>query len=443
MKSIIIFFSVLLFLCKAVIAQHQQHIISNDDLNFLKKLTKDVMDSSRIYPGQVIASSLKNNTHGTLIRPGGRDDYPSFWIRDYAMSLETGMVSPKEQLHMLLITAATQCNQTWITKNGSIIPYGSIADHIRITDSLPIYFPGTYDYVEQGNKIYGMMPPLCDEFYFVHMASYYVASSGNSNILFREINGMRLIDRLEIAFSMPPSRTDNGIVHTDSSFRAVDFGFRDAIEITGDLCLSSILKYKAATELSQLFKKLKNKKKAKKYEQLAQQIKSALPVLFCNKKGMLQASNGQSNQPDVWATALAVYYGILEGDALKKACRVLSEAYANGTLAYKGNIRHILTTDDYNEKTAWQVTNVEKNRYQNGAYWGTATGWVCFAIAKENHQQGRQLAKEYITDLRENDFRKGGSYGAPYECFYPPEYKQNPLYLATVACPYIVFKSLF
>ncbi|MEO8764502.1 MAG: hypothetical protein ABI416_09455, partial [Ginsengibacter sp.] len=222
----------------------------------------------------------------------------------------------------------------------------------------------------------------------------------------------------------------------------VDFGFRDAIEITGDLSFTSILKYRAANELAELFQQLGNKEKVNKYHQTALRIKQALPLLFLNKDGMLLASTGISAQRDVWATAFAINLQLLEGEHLLKACRHLASAYKNGTLSFKGSIRHILTSDDYNDKTAWQNAIAGKNQYQNGAYWGTPVGWVALAIARVDSTSARQLVKEYINDLRENDFRKGSMFGAPFECFYPPAYTRGPVYLATVSCPYIVFKSL-
>ena len=422
-------------------SQNKTALLNKEDLLFLKQITRSVIDSSRIFPKQEITDFGANNTGGTLIRPGGRNAYPSFWIRDYAMSLETGFITVAEQKHMLLLTASTQCDQTWITKNGSMVPYGAIADHIRIDNSLPIYYPGTYSYEEQGEKTFGMMPPYCDQFYFIHMAHYYILTSEDISMLTKEINGTRLIDRLEVAFNVPPSRTNNHIVYTTDAFRGVDFGFRDAEEITGDLCFASLLKYQAANQLSGLFVKLKLFAKASKYKHIASSIKKALGGLFADERGMLHASTGKSKQADVWSTALAVYLGVLEGDTLTKACSTLNNAYIKGTLAYKGNIRHILTTDDFNNKTAWEISLAAKNEYQNGAYWGTSTGWVCYAIAKVNESAAKELAKAFIDDLRENDFRKGGEAAAPYECFYPPLHKQNPLYMTTVACPYVVFKK--
>lgn len=198
----------------------------------------------------------------------------------------------------------------------------------------------------------------------------------------------------------------------------------------------------AATELADLFKILNKKAKVEKYSLIASQIKEAIPKLFMDERGMLRASNGKGSQADVWSTALAIYYDILSAENAERTSRYLSNAYEKGHLAYKGNIRHILTTDDFDTSTAWEFSLASKNTYQNGAYWGTPAGWVCNAIAITNYKLAQKLAKEFIDDLRENDFRKGFEYGAPFECFYPPDHKQNPLYMTTVSCPLAAFKSM-
>ena len=446
LNVILLLFS--LFSVLAVNAQgkpdiNKQGILNKSDYAYLKELTKDIMDSSRVYPGQSLPAPFgKNNTGRTLIRPGARDAYPSFWIRDYAMSLESGFVTKEEQRLILLLTASTQCDQTWITKGGSMVSLGAIPDHIRMDNGLPIYFPGTYSYEEQGTSAWGKTPPYCDQFYFIYMGYYFVKNHADKEILKKEINGIRLIDRMEMAFRVPPTRQDSDIVYTTDDFRGVDFGFRDAQTITGDLCFPSILKYKASNELAGLFDLLGNKKKAEAYRSIAKKIKTAIPRIFVDEGGMLRASTGKSNQQDVWSTALAVYFGVLDGKDREAACNKLAHAYKNGTLAYEGNIRHILTTDDFNDKTAWEFSAASKNTYQNGAYWGTATGWVCYAIAQVDKRSAEKLAAEYIANLRESDYRKGEGFGGPYECFYPPDHKQNPLYMTTVSCPYEVFRFM-
>lgn len=134
----------------------ERGLLDEEDLTFLEGLTKVVIDSSTVEPEKKINDKFgPNSSGGALITPGGRGCYPSFWIRDYAMSLDCGMIDRKSQLHHLLLTASTQCTKTWTTKNGSTVPFGAIADHIRIDDLKPIYFPGTYSYEEQGTRAMG------------------------------------------------------------------------------------------------------------------------------------------------------------------------------------------------------------------------------------------------------------------------------------------------
>jgi len=431
------------FFKKNSINPKSMEILNSEDFKFLETLTKDVIESSRIYPGQKASPNFgPNNTGGTLIRPGGRNAYPSFWIRDYAMSLESGLIPLVEQKHMLSITASTQCDQTWITKGGSIIPMGTIADHVRIDDGLPIYFPGTYSYEDQGTPEWGVLPPLSDQFFFIHMAYNYIKKSSNEQFLLSEIQGIPLIERLEMAYKAPPTRSGSQIIYTTDYIRGVDFGFRDQVTITGDLCFPSILKYRASLELAWLMEKLDESEKASVYLDIACQLKSSIPNLFMDNRGMLKASSGTSQQADVWSTALAIYLGIIEADELKKSSQFLANAYLTGILSYKGNIRHVLTTDDYSDSTAWEASLAKVNTYQNGAYWGTPTGWVVYAIAQTDLASAKKLAREYIAELKDNDYRKGIEYGAPYECFHPSGHNQNPVYLTSVSCPYIVFMKM-
>ncbi|MCD2422431.1 hypothetical protein LQ567_06630 [Niabella pedocola] len=441
--SLLIFTAALLW-TQPVWAQ-EKTIIEVKDLQFLKGLTQAVLDSARVHAGEPLPVPFGfNRTGGTLIRPGGRATYPAFWIRDYVMSLETGFVTAVEQKHMLLLTAATQCNQTRITNGGGMIPFGAIADHILADNRMPVYFAGTYDVEEQGTHEFGFFPPYCDQFYFIRMAKHYIAATGDWAVLSKVVNGTTLADRLEIAFRVPPARTGTHIVHSIEPYRAVDFGFRDAIHITGDLLYPSLLKYEAALELSAIFKKKGNPEKAALYKTIADSLKLAIPRTFTDAGGMLRASTGKSAQKDVWGTALAIYLNILSGKAAEKAAAVLSGAYVAGTLAYKGGIRHVLTTDDFSSATAWEgaIPAAPLNQYQNGAYWHTPVGWVAYALWLVDPQNARKLVKEYIAALRDTDFRKGSGYAGPLECFHPPSYTRGPVYLTSVSCPYIVLNAL-
>jgi hypothetical protein len=49
----------------------------------------------------------------------------------------------------------------------------------------------------------------------------------------------------------------------------------------------------------------------------------------------------------------------------------------------------------------------------------------------------------YLSHLREQDFRKGRPFGAPWECIGPGgKANQNPLYMASVTVPLGVVQQL-
>jgi hypothetical protein len=422
--------------------QNDSSLLSTSDLKYLEAMTRDVISASRILPGQKVSPDFGgNNTGGTLIRPGGRACYPAFWVRDYAMSLETGFITTEEQWHMLQLTASGQCDQTWITETGKMIPAGAIADHHRLDDGKPVYFPGTFDYKGQGGNKWGLFPPYCDQYFFIHMAWYYVNQNTNPEFLTEEFNGIRWIDRLEMAFKVPPTSHEGVLVTTIEEFRGVDFGFRDVITITGDLCLASLLKYRASLEMAELFEILHKNDKSQIYKGIATRLKNEIPARFMDGRGMLVASTGKSKQADVWSTVLAIHFGVITGSQRDKSSEFLADAYKKGMLSQRGNIRHVLTCDYFSDTSAWEQSLVPRNDYQNGGLWGTPTGWVCKAIAITDLNAARRLAKEYIDDLRAGDFRKGEEYGAPWEC-YNADAPQNAVYMATVSCPYIAFQDL-
>ena len=422
---------------------HVPDLFTTEDWSFLETITSAVVEASRVAPETKVASTALNNTGGTLIRPGGRDCYPAFWIRDYAMSLDTELFTPAEERHALFLTARHQQDEPITLKSGSRVPQGAIADHITF-DSKAIFFPGTLDdAIGQGGPQWGELPPYDDAFYFIHMAWHYAHITNDFGFLTEKVNGLPLSNRLEQAFHMPPSRKETELVYAEPGERGIKFGFVDSITHTGDLLFASLLKWQAATELAWIFSKENNHPKVHEYEQIARKLKKAIPKCFATEHGWLRASTGVSGQPDVWGTAFAVYLGLLPKTTEQAACRTIAEAYHQGTITWQGNIRHVPTTDDFSATSAWEKALPAKNRYQNGAYWGTPTGWVCFAIAKVDPKAARKLANEYLAELRAGDFRKGSEFGSPWECMHQDgDHRQNPVYMASVTCPLTAFKRL-
>jgi hypothetical protein len=418
-------------------------LLNSEDWRFLKEISVAVMEASRVRPDEKVGVIGPNITGGTLIRPGGRNSYPAFWIRDYAMSLDSGLVATDEQRHMLLLTATHQQDTEWRLANGSVVTPGSVPDHVSFGNK-PIFYPGTLeDYEGQGGPRWGILPSLDDAYFFIEMAHHYVTHTNDRAILTKDVRGKPLVQRLEEAYRMPPSRSGTGLVYADDSNRGVTFGFVDTIVHTGDLLFCSLLKFQAARQLADLLDRIDRPADAAQYREEAKRIRSAIEITFALESGFYRASTGLSGQPDVWGTAYGVYIGAFDPSRTQAACEALAKAYRSGALAWRGNIRHVLTSDDFSATTAWEKTDVPKNRYQNGAYWGTPTGWVCYAIAKADWPAAQQLAREYVRELRDGDFRKGPDFGSPWECMHPEgDHKQNPVYMTSVTCPLAAFERI-
>jgi len=415
----------------------------HDAMQFAETLTADVLEASRVYPGQSVAGYGPNATGGTLIRPGGRDCYPSYWIRDFAMSLECGLVSPAEMEHALRLTASRQQSSDWHTPSGSLVPRGAIADHITF-DGKPIFFPGSMDYDKQGQP-WGYYPSLDDHFFFVDIAWQLISQGNRLDILDAVIEGMSLLDRLDLAFAVPSVDADTQLVCCDEEKRGVSFGFTDIVVHTGYLLFCSLLRFRAAKQLAQMHQLRGAQQRAQAYEAIAQTAATSIRSTFALENGLLKASTGKSSQVDVWGSAFAVYCGLWDGEDGQRACSALAHALSQGTIAWRGNIRHVPTDGDHSAESAWEqvVGQWPKNHYQNGAYWNTPTGWVCYAVAQVDQRAARQLATEYVDQLREDDFRQGPKFGAPYECIHPQgDHRQNPVYLTSMTCPLAAFKRL-
>lgn len=420
------------------------------EMAYLVDLARAVTEASRVRPGESVAGHGPNTTGETLIRPGGRDCYPAFWIRDFAMSLGAQTFTIDEVVHALRLTASRQAPEDWHTTSGSFVPRGAIADHITF-GGVPIYFPGTLDDYEGQGMPFGRLPSLDDHYYFVEMAWHAVDRLGRADLLTEEIDGVPLIDRLHRAFDVPKTREDTGLVWCDEVDRGVSFGFTDTVVHTGDLLFCSLLRHRGARRMADLCARVGDDGGASRYLGIRDKISRHLPGTFADASGLLRASTGKSAQLDVWGSAFAVCAGALPVAAAARVTDALCDALAAGTIAWQGQIRHVPTDADFSETTMWEavVGDRPKNCYQNGGYWDTPVGWVCYAVTQQDEAAAKALALDYVADLRGDDFRQGPAFGAPWEWAYPRigahpmnDHRQNPVYLASVTCPLGAFRRL-
>jgi len=419
----------------------------NQDMAFLSLMTSNVVQACRIQPGQSVNGSPSNSVGFTLIMPGGNGGYPAFWVRDFAMSLGAGFITPLEMSNQLQLIARSQNGATALNlANGLIVPPYAIPDHIEF-DGLPTFYPGTYATgTNQGNGTYGILPPADDHYWFVHVAYCLFRAQGGTAFLSNNVNGMTMLARLVAAFNAPTTDPGTGLFDTEATNRAVGFGFCDGIYFTGKILFASVLRYQAAGELAVMYQALGQSNAATPYLQIQSQISSNLAPTFTgptNLGGWLMAATEIGGQADVWGTLYALHTGALTGTAASNALAAIIAGVTNQTIVYDGAVRHVPANLDYSSTSAWQQTGEALDTYQNGAYWHTATGWLIEAVYQTNPSLASAIFSRYVQYLQANDYRLGQGPQAPWECFYPPGgYTQNGIYMTSVTAPYAVISNL-
>ena len=415
----------------AVLATRQSN--PKADLEFLKRLTLEILAQSRVPPGTNGPPNwpIKNTIGFAMVTPGRRG-YPAFWIRDFSMACDSGLVPQKEMFNHFNLVAQCQNGPSYRhLASGGILPPYAIPDHVNF-DGKPVFYPGTYSSGEdQGAEPWGTYPPADDHFEFVHLGWMIETAQRKTGILNRGVGDLTLLERMERAFYSPKYDPGTGVFTTTKDLRAVGFGFCDSITVTGKVLYPTLLRYRSAKELFWLTGKTE-------YADAMTGIKSGIPGVFGEKEsGWLMAATGIGRQPDVWGTLLALHLGVLDSATEARARRTVLDAYRAGTISLEGAVRHVPTNRDFSATSAWEQALEGKGIYQNGAYWHTPTGFLIEALAKKDKNLGLKVFGDYVRHLK-----KGGE--IPWECFNPAiKHAQNGGYLASVAWPYSVLKSLY
>ena len=418
-------------------------------MEFLKGIAAATVKAAHVPPGAIKPGGGVNTTGIPLITPGG--SYPAFWVRDYAMSLDCGLIGPDEMLPQLKLIARCQ-NGPRERKflSGAVIPPFAIADYILMSGR-PAHVP-----IGQFQPAYpwGPLPPADNHFFFTHIAWAYWRETRDAAFLSEPVDGLTILDRLIKAFHATVTDPQTGAVVAEPSRRMVGFGFQDSIKLMGAMCFATLLRWRAAKQLAELCQTAKQPETEKEFGTIAETIADHIVPLFADPGeigGWLRAATERCRQPDVWATLFALHLDVLPAEAEKRARETVAEAAAAGrVIEYQGAVRHVPTTHDFSDTSAWEETLAPARRkgvYQNGAYWHTPTGWLIEALHPADPALAQGVFDRFISHLRKYDFRKPGvpkgQHGAPWECFgIALEHAQNPVYMTSVTLPLGILQKM-
>ncbi|MHB1307626.1 MAG: hypothetical protein ACYC23_11145 [Limisphaerales bacterium] len=414
--------------------------IDEASLAFLEEVAVATLESARVRPGQARGGMGPNETGITLITPGG--NYPALWTRDFAMSLDGGLIGAAEILPQLRLLARCQNGATERRlASGAILPPFAIVDHVNLAGGA-VFYPGTYSAGEdQGAPPWGPLPPIDDHFYFIHIAYSVWRDTGDARFLDEMIDELRLLERLERAFHSPAADPRTGAALTTKDRRAVGFGFQDSVYLLGSMSFATLLRLRAARQMAELCKIGGKPEAAAVYAAEAVRIATHLVPVFgdpTGQDGWLRAATELGRQPDVWATLFALHLGALPVDAAQRARTTVAAAVrAPGhTIEYQGAVRHVPSDRYFRPDQCWESGGTQANTYQSGAFWHTPTGWLIEALQSIDPALAREVGERFIRHLRDGDFRQGGDRKAPWECFgLDLANAQNPVYLTSVTLP--------
>jgi hypothetical protein len=307
-----------------------------------------------------------------MYTPDGKGNYAALWTRDFAYMVENaGDLMPLDHIEA--------CIRYLL---GGMRDDGATPDRVQ-GDGLAVYVAGPVAHP------FGL-PNLDNAPFLVIAVDAYLKRlpADRGKALFREWSPL-----LDKAMDYIP-RSGTGLVYNDPAKPHSPYGFTDCIGKTGELFKESLLYWRACRCMQRLHDMLGRAQKTKDYRDRAEKIERNVSALWDNKAGMFLAASKNCRQIDIWGNAYAIYIGFPLGDRRDRIVRFLIDNYDR--YVWRGQVRHLL------KGQYWQrlLTGVPRDRYQNGAYWATAAGWVMVAVAKEDPNLASRMFADLIDDFK-------------------------------------------
>ncbi len=352
----------------------------DESLNWLTERTRQLLAGCQVKTPQGLV----------LYTPDGKGNYAALWTRDYSYMVESCFdLMPREN------TAA--CIRYLLEGQRQD---GCIPDR-RQPDGVSVYCAGPAPSPVGG-------PPLDNSAFMVFLVADYVDHTKDLGF-FRES-----ADRLIRAMDYVP-RSPAGLVWNDPKRPHSPYGFTDCIGKTGEQFFDSLLYWRACKRLAAYLRQAQQTKSADDVDQRAAMIERHVVRLWDDSAGGFLAASVDCRQYDVWGNAYAIFIDFPLGERRAIVLKTLCDRH--GEYLWHGQVRH-LVRGQY-----WQrlLAPVQRERYQNGAYWATPSAWVICALMEIDRDLARKTLEELLAD-----FRAGGI----CECVNT-DHRQLPDYVAS------------
>lgn len=333
---------------------------------------------------------------GTVVYvPQGTCKYEAFWLRDYEMMLEAGII-PTERV--------VPCAEIFLN---AISARGEGVDCVKFNGT-PIYKPG-----------YGTMGENCvldGCAYSVLVAYYSWKQTGDGRFITPE----RLDLYAKVLSAIPHDSDGLSWIDPAKEWDRCPWGFTDTVKKTGACLFSSLLEIAARRCYAEMLGAAANSASAEE-KAVAERLTAAVNRVFWDdERGLYRAATVRCREHDIWGSAYAVWLGVADKTRALRVANVFKDEY--GDLVSDGQVRH-LSKGVYWEKVS---PGCARDFYQNGGYWGTAAGWYAWTLSLID----RDMALLMLGGLRRFCEKNGAPewrFGDRLECLE---------YLSTLVLPY-------
>lgn len=322
---------------------------------------------------ELLAGCQVTAADGTVLyTPDGQGNYRALWTRDFAYMVENaGDLLPPEHV---------EAGLRYLIRG--IRADGAAPDRVR-PDGVAVYVAGPEDRP--------LGEPNLDNAAFLVIAAdahWQRGPPAARRRLFRE-----WFPPLRRALDYVP-RSPAGLVFNNPARPHSPYGFTDTVGKTGELFFESLLYWTACRRLADWCERFEAAAAATDLQARAGLIETHLARLWNETAGAFWAASQDCRQLDIWGNAYALWLDFPLGE---RRARVLDFLVRHREqFLFKGQVRHLLRGEH------WQrlLLPVEPERYQNGAYWATASGWVMWALAQRAPELGREVWRALVADFQ-------------------------------------------
>ena len=317
------------------------------------------------------ARTVTNGVELVVYRPQTSDFYDGTWLRDYEMMVEARLIDESR---------LRPCAKLFFD---AVTPDGVGVDNIR--------YDGEVVFIPRQKPRRSIRPVLDGSVYTVCLIYETWKQTGDGRYL-----EPATLDKLAKCLAATPHDPKNGLAWIDPAieWERCPWGFTDTVRKKGDCLYTSLLEIRARRSFADMLRAAGRAAESLRELEASRRLSAAVNEVFWDEPfGLYRAATALCTQRDVWGSAYAVWLDVAPAARADRIARYFRDHY--GEIVQCGQIRQMPAGE------WWDQTLLGRKDFcQNGPFWGTATGWFCWALERVDPGLVDRTYNDLVTDYR-------------------------------------------